>query len=188
MKFQLQILHFKYCSCIKVVNMDHLIDCRERLSSGGLPVVDVALGVEVPAVDGVRNTIEHFFSIGFFDFPTLRSVRDDVGQHTGSIVTYLEHKQHHQCYINDYHLLSLWKHGTNPRETPKMLKESIGTRVNTKKNFFKSGAILKANSSNIVEILAESFQHWSQFRKIGKESSKIPKNSLKLPSTLDPVG
>ena len=61
-----------------------------------VPVVDVALGIEIPAVDGVGYTIEHFLSIGFFDFPTLWSVRDHVSQHSSSIVTHLEHTKRYQ--------------------------------------------------------------------------------------------
>ena len=73
---------------------------QERSSSNRLPVVNIALGIEIPAVDGVGDAIEHFITIGLFDFPALGSVRDHVSQDASSIVTHLQRIKYHQLHFS----------------------------------------------------------------------------------------
>jgi len=52
-------------------------------------VVDVALGVDVPVLDGGRHAVKHVPSLRLLDGPCRGSVRRDVGQHARRVVTNL---------------------------------------------------------------------------------------------------
>ena len=54
------------------------------------PVVDVALGRQVPALDGHHHSLQDVGSRRLLDRPRLRAVAGHVREHAGGVVAHLE--------------------------------------------------------------------------------------------------
>ena len=65
-----------------------------------IPIINIAFGIYIPAIDSGDDSVENVFTIRFFDFPAFCTIRCDMRQDAGSIVTYLKRIELNQSNFN----------------------------------------------------------------------------------------